>query len=86
MMCFEMCCWSIKLLRPFLPLGFDSPIAFNAVGESHNEGTFHGSFVCLMNTSFNHENGCVSEYIFFLFWPYNHFFQFCRYLSRSPNK
>jgi hypothetical protein len=44
----------------------NSPIAFNAVGESHNEGTFHGSFVCLMNTSFNHENGCVSEYLFSL--------------------
>jgi hypothetical protein len=29
-----------------------------------------------MNTSVNHENGCVSEYIFFLFWPYNHFFRF----------
>ena len=30
------------------------------------------------------ENGCVGEYIFFLFWPWNHFFRFCRYLSRSP--
>ena len=30
------------------------------------------------------ENGCVSEYIFFLYWPWNHFFLFCGYLSRSP--
>ena len=28
------------------------PIAFNAVSESHNEGTFHGSFVCPVNTKF----------------------------------
>ena len=61
-------------------------IAFNAVGESHNEGTFHGSFVCPMNTKFNHENGCVREYIFFLFWPYNHFFEKSRYLSTLPFK
>ena len=27
------------------------PIAFNAVSESHNEGTFHGSFVCPVNTN-----------------------------------
>ncbi len=29
------------------------------------------------------ENGCVCEYIFSLFWPYNHFSWFCGYLSRS---
>ncbi len=51
------------------------PIAFNAVSESHNEGTFHRSFVCLVNTKFNHKIGCVSEYIFFLYWPYNSFFK-----------
>ncbi len=48
-----------------LMLLVNPPIAFNAVSESHNEGTFYGSFVCPMNTKFNHENGCVSEYIFF---------------------
>ena len=44
-----------------LMLLVNSPIAFNVVGESHNEGTFQGSFVCLMNTSFNHENGWMPQ-------------------------
>jgi hypothetical protein len=46
-------------------LSANPPIACNTVSESHNEETFHGSLVCPMNTKFNHENGCVSQYIFF---------------------
>ena len=40
--------------------------------------------MCPVNTKFNHKIGCVSEYIFFLYWPYNSFFKKSRYLSRSP--
>jgi hypothetical protein len=58
----------------FFPWGLNSPIPFNAVGESPNEWTFHSNwgrggrnFVCLTNTSFNHQKWvCRWIYLFSL--------------------
>jgi len=71
----------------------DSPTSFNAVGEYTNERCFwsfpveNGGilFVMLIQLFFI-EKVCVSEYTFFLLWPYHHFFENGRYLSTPPKK
>ena len=40
--------------------------------------------MCHVKTLFLVENLCVGEYMFFLYWPWNHVFVKSRYLNRHP--
>ena len=51
---------------------------------SRNRGQ-RGRILCVTSIHFFFvKNQCVGEYIFFLYWPWNHVFAKSRYLKRRP--